>query len=603
MSPSTSAALPPTKYARPTLVDDSVRQVNFVDPDGRGKVFDFSGVSAAPTLLDDLVRAFASGVAPGGRWQAIATAESAAGAVKHLARYLTEFHPHVGSLADLDAEVWWAWRAAKDQGTRWPGQVTMMRALLSESTILPKSTRRAMRAKAVKPRKRLPANDAYTREEFTTIRNAANQRVNQALRRIEANTAVLQRYLGGDEPADVQAFQVQSTRWTVGSLLGHLSRTGTMPSQYLAWAVSRKDCFDLRGVTNPAQALFPSIDEVLCLMVLLVCERGFNLSVMNNLTVDSFRASDPDAEGPVHTVGVDKPRRGTKRHSDEILAGEAGKLWERAVTLTQPCRDALSAMGRPTGELLIAHRHRNLGSHGPFRTEWARANLGAGRMGQEAQTGAGAQWSFRRLRLTEQVLNRTARQNTESDSEDIYRRPDPQTMEASSETIVDGLNEAVAHAHASVHVRAMDSREVESARKDPDAAAAELGVSVQVLKLLLAGRLDTPTAACVDFFGSPFADEASQPCPASFFACFGCGNAVITPRHLPRLVVLLDALDDVATVVTSSRWERDFAEHYARLRTVVATNATTTEIAQARGVAGDEDRDVVSKLLSRRLDG
>ena len=603
MSPPTSAALPPTKYSRPTLVDDSVRQVNFVDPDGRGKVFDFSEVSATPTLLDDLVRAFAGGVAPGGRWQSISTAESAAGAVKHLARYLTECHPQVGSLADLDAEVWWAWRAEKDQGTRWPGQVTMMRALLSEATTLPHSTRRAMRAKAVKPRKRLAANDAYTREEFTAIRNAANRRVNQALRRIEANTAVLQRYLDGDEPADAQSFQVQGTRWTIGSLLSHLARTGTMPSQYLAWAVSRKGCFDLRGVTNPAQALFPSIDEVLCLMVLLVCERGFNLSVMNNLTVDSFRASDPGVEEPVHTVGVDKPRRGTKRHSDEILAGEAGTLWERAVTLTQPCRDALDAMGQPTSKLLVAHRHKNLGSRGTFRTEWARACLGAGRAGQEAPTGGGPQWSFRRLRLTEQVLNHTARQNTETDSEDIYRRPDPQTAQASSATIVDGLNEAVAHAHASVHVRAMDRREVELVRKDPDSAAAVLGVSVQVLKLLLAGRLDTPTAACVDFFGSPYADEPGQPCPASFFACFGCGNAVITPRHLPRLVVLLDALDDVATVVTPSRWDRDFAEHHARLRTVVATNATTAEIAQARGAAGDEDRDVVSRLLSRGLDG
>lgn len=326
MSPSTSASLPPSKYARPSQIDTSVRQVTFVDPDGRGKVFDFADTSTAPTLLDDLVRAFAGGVAPGGRWQSVATAEAAAGAVKHLARYLTEHHPHVASLADLDAEVWWAWRSEKEQNTRWPGQVTMMRALLSEATTLPQTTRRAMRAKAVKPRKRLPANDAYTRDEFTAIRNAANQVVTMALRRIEANTAVMQRYLDGEEPDDVPSFRVQGVRWTVGSLLAYLSRTGTMPSQYLAWAVRQRGCFDLRGVTNPAQALFPSLDEVLNLMVLLVCERGFNLSVMNNLTVDSFRASDPDVEEPVHTVGVDKPRRGTRRYSAEILAGDAGKL-------------------------------------------------------------------------------------------------------------------------------------------------------------------------------------------------------------------------------------------------------------------------------------
>ncbi|XVA03261.1 hypothetical protein ACQ86I_05765 [Prescottella equi] len=600
MSPSTSASLPPAKYARPSLVDVAVRQVHFVDPDGRTKVFDFTGVSAAPTLLDDLVRAFASGVAPEGRWQSVATAEAAAGTVKHLVRYLTEFHPDVAFLADLDAEVWWAWRSEKDKQSRWPGQVTMMRALLSEATTLPQSTRRAMRAKAVKPRKRLPANDAYTREEFTAIRTAANQRVNQALRRIEANTTVLQRYLDGDEPADSPSFRVQGARWTVGSLLAHLARTGTMPSQYLALAVSRKGCFDLRGVTNPAQALFPSIDEVLNLMVLLVCERGFNLSVMNTLTVDSFRASDPDTEEPVHTVGVNKPRRGTRRYSNEILSGDAGKLWERAVTLTQPCRDALDAVGRSTDTLLVAHRSKNLTSDGPFRTEWTTACLGTS---SASRTADGPTWTFRRLRLTEQVLNQTARQNTETESEDIYRRPDPFTGDAASETITAGLNDAVAHAHASIHVRAMNAGEIEQARQNPEAAATTLDVPVHTLKLLLAGRLDTPTAACVDFFGSPFADEAGQPCPASFFACFACGNAVITPRHLPRLVVLLDALDDIATVVTSTRWDRDFAEHYARLRTVLTANATTAEIVQSRGAAQDEDREMVRRLLNRRLDG
>ncbi|WP_435278726.1 hypothetical protein [Rhodococcus yananensis] len=574
--------------------------MTFVDPDGRRKVFDFADISAVPTLLDDLVRAFASGVAPGGRWQSVSTAEAAAGAVKYLARYLTEHHPHVVSLADLDAEVWWAWRSEKDKHTRWPGQVTMMRALLSEATTLPQSTRRAMRAKAVKPRKRLPANDAYTRDEFTAIRNAANQRVNQAFRRIRANTTVLQRFLDGDEPADAPSFHVQGVRWTVGSLLAHLSQTGTMPSQYLSWAVSRKDCFDLSGVTNPAQALFPSIDEVLCLMVLLVCERGFNLSVMNNLTVDSFRASDPVAEEPVHTVGVDKPRRGTRRYSDEILAGEAGKLWERAVALTQPCRDALSVMGRPTDTLLVAHRHKNLKADGPFRMEWTSACLTASHVGRAA---TGPSWTFRRLRLTEQVLNQTARQNTETESEDIYRRPDPLTAEASAETITAGQSDAVAHAHASIQVRAMTSGEVEQARQNPKAVAATLGIPVHTLTLLLAGRLDTPTVACVDFFGSPFADEAGQPCPASFFACFACGNAVITPRHLPRLVVLLDALDDIATVVPPPRWERDFADHHARLRTILTTNATIAEVTRARSAAGDEDRDLVSRLLKRRLDG
>ena len=77
-------------------------------------------------------------------------------------------------------------------------------------------------------------------------------------------------------------------------------------------------------------------------MVLLVCERGFNLSVMNNLTINSFNA---------HQILTTK-NRSTRRHrqtaprsnrySAEILTGEASKLWETAVRLTQPCRDTLN---------------------------------------------------------------------------------------------------------------------------------------------------------------------------------------------------------------------------------------------------------------------
>jgi len=56
-------------------------------------------------------------------------------------------------------------------------------------------------------------------------------------------------------------------------------------------------------------------------------------------------------------------------------------------------------------------------------------------------------------------------------------------------------------------------------------------------------------------------------------------------------------------VVTPNRWDRDFADHYARLRIILTTNATTAEIVQARGIARDEDREMVRRLLNRRLDG
>ncbi|WP_264032881.1 hypothetical protein [Mycolicibacterium gilvum] len=526
-------------------------------------------------------------------------------AARQLITYLGTEFPEVHSIADFGPEVWWAWRAAKESQSRWPGQVNLMRTVLSESPRLPDTTRKAMRAKAVKPRKRLPENDSYSRDEFGRIRSAAKGEVRQALRRIRTNTERLHQYREVGDVGDGITFKVGGSRWSTGSLLEYLSRNGMLPSQYLANRVVLKGCFDLAGVSNPAQALFPSIREIYCLMVLLVCERGFNLSVMDNLTVTSFRASDGAGEDSVYTVNTDKPRRGTKRYSAEILAGEAGKLWENAVRLTEPCRTALAALGTPSEKLLIAHRHKNLTNEGPFRQEWLTAGIGDHYMsdaGLLADDGTPLRVSLRRLRLSEQVLNQHARQNSESVSEDTYRSPDPATAEGAADTIIDGQDDAVAHARATIAIRSLSAAEVIAARRDPETAATQLGIPVPTLKLLLAGDLDTATTACTDFLNSPFAATAGEPCPASFFACFTCTNAVITPAHLPRLVTLLDALDNVATLVAPARWETNYRDHYVRLRAILDQNATNAEIGDARRHVTDADREVVTALIGRNLD-
>lgn len=458
-----TAALPAGRYARPTVADPDLRQLRFIDEAGRTRTFSFADVDGPAELIDDLVTALANGSRPGGRWRTPATVDAAVSAARQLIAHLQKEFPEVHSLGEFSPEVWWAWRTQKERQARWPGQVNLMRTLLSESPRLPETTRKAMRAKAVKPRKRLPENDSYSRAEFARIRSAAKGEVRQALRRIQVNSETLRRYRDTGDVGDGIIFNVGGVRWSTGSLLDYLSQSGTLPSQYLANRVVLKGCFDLTGVSNPAQALFPSIREIYCLMVLLVCERGFNLSVMENLTVTSFRASDGAGEDSVYTVNTDKPRRGTKRYSAEILAGEAGKLWENALALTAPCRTALAELGTPSEKLLIAHRHKNLTGDGPFRQDWLTAGIGDHYMadaGLLADDGTPLRVSLRRLRLSEQVLNQHARQNTETVSEDIYRNPDPTTADAAADTIIDGQNDAVAHAHATVAIRSMTAAEV-----------------------------------------------------------------------------------------------------------------------------------------------
>ncbi|MFL0172339.1 hypothetical protein [Mycobacterium sp. SMC-13] len=535
----------------------------------------------------------------------MATVDAAVRAARQLVAYLQTEFPEVGSTADIGPEVWWAWRTAKESQARWPGQVNVVRALLSESPRLPETTRKAMRAKAAKPRNRLPENDSYSRDEFDRIRSAAKREVRHALRRIQTNTESLQRFREVGDAGDGIVFNVAGVQWGTGSLLEYLSLNGELPSPYLAYRAAHKGCFDLTGVQTPAQALFPSIREIYCLMILLVCERGFNISVMNNLTATSFRASDSADESPVYTVNTDKPRRGAKRYSAEILAGEAGKLWETAVALTEPCRATLAALGTPSEKLLIARRYKNFPTVGLFRQEWLTSGFGDDnvRVGDLlAEDGTPQRVSLRRLRLSEQVLNQHARQNSEAVSEDTYRTPDPVTAERAAETITDGQSDAVAHAKATVTIRSLTIAEVTAACTDPDTTAMKLGIPVPTLKLLLAGTLDTAATACTDFLNSPYATTAGEPCPASFFACFTCTNAVVTPEHLPRLVTLLDALDNVATLVAPARWEADYQDHYVRLQAILDGHATTAEIDDARRHVTDSDREIVTALIGRNLD-
>src|SRR5699024_8005203 len=119
---------------------------------------------------------------------------------------------------------------------------------------------------------------------------------------------------------------------------------------------------------------------------------------------------------------------------------------------------------------------------------------------------------------------------------DTYRSPDPITADGAADAIIDGQADAIAHAQATVTIRSLSAAEVTAARTDPETAAARLGIQLPTLKLLLAGGLDTATAACTDFLNSPFAATAGEPCPASFFACFTCTNAVIHPVPPPRLI-------------------------------------------------------------------
>lgn len=605
-----TAPMPAAGYHRPRLVSENGFGVTVVAEDGEVfGTYDFGDVAAPEALLRALVAAFAVAAGPQGRWRAKVTVDNGAAVTRRFAREVAAAHPGVRTLSDLTPEVWWQWRNAVMRHSRYPSVVKVMRSLLQETDQLPEVTRRALRRREPLPGPR--SSEAYSRSEFRRIRAAAWRCLRAAARRIHANLGHLDEFRAGCEAADAPSVSLSRTRWTRGQLLDHIASTGAFPHPNGVPAHSRSRIRAMLGVVergHVAQALFATTLEVYALMLAFVSERGYNASVLDSLRVEGGRADDGRHDPPVHLADLDKPRRGPRaRYFTNAFTGRRADLWELAVALTQPGRDALALLGHPTDKLLVARVLGNHSTHptGIFRTDcghadpdaaWRQRVVVAGDDGQPLKIG------LQRLRLTEQVVNQRARQNSPAVSEDLYRRPDPQTREQATGVILQGQADAVSHAEHTVGLRTVERADYAQAQHDPGRLAAHLGVSEARVRLLLAGRLDTPTGACLDFTNSPYARQAGEPCPASFLACFACPNAVATPDHLPRLVALYDALVALAAAVPPGVWQADYAAHFARLGDVLAHHATTAELAAARAEVTSQERDQLDWLLRRRLD-
>jgi hypothetical protein len=130
----------------------------------------------------------------------------------------------------------------------------------------------------------------------------------------------------------------------------------------------------------------------------------------------------------------------------------------------------------------------------------------------------------------------------------------------------------------------------------------ELSDGPGLARAIQRGDMDTATAACTDFFDSPFTDEPGQPCTASFLWCLRCENAIVTRRHLPRLVYLHRGLNELRATVAQGVWDQDWREHFQRLNQVLAEHTTTAEQSAARRAISDVDRALIDRLLHRGLD-
>ena len=345
--------------------------------------------------------------------------------------------------------------------------------------------------------------------------------------------------------------------------------------------------------------LFLTMPEAAALAVLLVCEHGWNRSVLDVMTVPDDMPGAGEDDLDIYRVTLFKRRRPARaRHSSTNLAdagpGTPGRLIRQAMEATEPARVALAALGDPADRLLVSRRATPAGKTmfclgvppGDSVRRWSDT---AGLTGP----GGPGQVSLRRLRRTVQVLiRREPAQNTDQTHEQVYVLRDPATRPEAEQVAAQGLTDAVGHARDVMKMRMLLGARTEQ--------LTDYAGTPEKARALAGGTLDTATGACLDFTHSPFSPPG-EPCTASFLDCLACRNAVATRRHLPRLAWLHRTLDELRGTVGEQVWAQDWRTHFLRLTALLEDNTTAGERDTAARAASDADRELIGQLLAGRL--
>ena len=538
-------------------------------------LYDFSRLPVPAALQRSLAALFARQAGPAGPWRSIASSREAWRLLGSFARWLSALEAPPGDIDQISPAIWNQWRVSRASNVLGDRQIGKVGALLRLDSRLPADTREATLKRVAR---RAATESAYTPEQFERIRQAAAASFRAAWQRVSDNRRHLEAWRVGQ-------FTEDTRDWLLGHVLDHLARTGDVP-------VYIRESDGTRQISGPVMAvlggsrseftwqrLYLNVTEVVSLAALMVISYGWNSTPVSELAVPEVLPGTAPGEPVTYRVELEKRRRRQPhRYETRNLAdwgpNAPGRLITRAIEATSPARDLLAAHGAPATRLLAWHVATPLlvaDRTALIRLGFADAEIRKWRIA----TGE-PELNLRRLRRTVTVLHRREpAQHSQDVHDSVYVLRDPAAREQAAPVIVDGIADAVAHAQAVVEARI--------SRDDRDSQA------------------DTATANCEDYTHSPFSPHGS-PCRASFLLCLACPNAVITPRHLPRLAYLHQALDALRAVLPAGTWDHDWREHHARLAHLKDSAFTPAEWTDALHAVSGADRAVIDALLRRGFD-
>lgn len=575
---------PPSELKEPELGELTIA---FHGEDGRSATFRVDELPL-PGWHEPLAAAWATRIGPAGTLRTLASACANWGILRRFVGYLASLpHPPTdpSALTAAQVEGFYEARSIAVASSKLGSELQTIGMLLRVSPLREMVPGPTLAAAARRSRRNHAGRSkpGYSDRELARLMTAARRDVAATRDRIAAGERLLAT-LSAERDADLAEARV----------LASVAETGVIPTTDLAPLAA------MRPRRERAGQLFVIWPDVTPLLVLLVAMTGRNVE-----TIKELPAEHRIIEGRAVELRVTKRRRGARRWTESVT-------WE----IGPPHRE----LHTPGGLYLLLHRlcarsrefsgtahvwaiwrnglyahvtgaaehfdpfSRGLHTDAPHLRIWvAGHNL---RSDDPAET-AGAEArplsvDFNRLktsidvRRTRQMgghLPSSARSNSVPVLFSNYLRDDPTTIDWARDIIGDAVLDAE-QAALEAHRRAL--------------AAAGGGAQLAI----------SPTASGPDAVGpggigkrqeagwSSCANPDQHPgtgttCEASFLECFHCGNCLITPIHLPRLLALLEALQARRAQIPLSDWWARYGPVWAAIRHDVLPKFSPAELADA----------------------
>jgi hypothetical protein len=590
--PGRPSVLPSGRYSSPEPVrpGEAGAEVTFTGDDGRRRIFDTAEL-ALPGWRVPVAAAFAARTGISGGLRTLASAESTWQATRRFVSFLSLRQPPPWP-GDLTAAHLDAFHAEKSRTMSKRGALAELRRVL---ILLEQAPLKAVLAPDVIeylgrrwPDPRADGAPGYSDGELARIVAAARSDAVAIIARIEAGEQLAARYreaLAALSPAEEPRARE----------LAEMAETGLVPCpdgvlpEVLRWRV------------KTAEHLFLTLRDVVPLMVLAVALTGRNVETLKELPVQHRLLEDKAVE-----VTVVKRRRGAGRWHDQAT-WEIGSPSRRLHTpggfyllLCRLTESSRAFSGSKTVWSVWRNGHRagvadTTAEHwDPFSAK-LRTQLGlcgwAARHDLRGDNGCLLKLDMNRLRTSVEVrrtkqmgghLPSAARTNTMQTLWSSYLRGDPAVTEWADDILGDAFADAE-RAALDAHYRALAPHSGAlrlSLGQSPvcPRPARQAGADEGTARKAVPDALDTGWTACTDPEHGPWNEGR---CAVSFLDCFHCGNCVITHDHLPRLLSLLDAMEQRRQEIPLPAWWRRYGPAWAAIRHQVLPEFSPAEITAA----------------------